>query len=68
MAGAYLGWPNFELALSPGHSQFFSREWPSLVLRSRPAFRHFQYGLAGRGPGIFSHVSDVRIERVVERV
>ena len=23
---------------------------------------------SGRGPGIFSHVSDVRIERVVERV
>ena len=22
----------------------------------------------GRGPGIFSHVSDVRIERIVERV
>ena len=24
--------------------------------------------VSGRGPGIFSHVSDVRIERVVERV
>ena len=40
----------------------------SLVPRPRPTFRHFQYGKAGRGPGIFSHVSDVRIERVVERV
>ena len=39
----------------------------SLVPRPRPAFRRFQYGKAGRGPRIFSHVSDVRI-RVVERV
>ena len=23
---------------------------------------------SGRGPGIFSHVSDVRIERMVERI
>ena len=35
------------------------------VPRPRLAFRRFQYGKAGRGPGIFSHVSDIRIERVV---
>ena len=35
----------------------------ALVPRPRPAFCHFQYGKVGRGPGIFSHMSDVRIEK-----
>ena len=38
------------------------------VPRPRPAFRRLQYGKAVRGPGIVSHVSGVRKERVVERV
>ena len=40
----------------------------SLVLRPLPAFCRLQYGKGGRGPGIFSHVSDIGIERMVERV
>ena len=36
----------------------------SLVPRPRLAFHHLQYGKAG-GSGIFSHVSDVRIERMI---
>ena len=39
----------------------------SLVPRPRPAFRRFQYGKSGRGPGIIYHVSDVWVERRVER-
>ena len=40
----------------------------SHVPRAYPAFCHLQNEKVGRGPGIFSHVSDVRIERLVERV
>ena len=40
----------------------------SLIPRPRPAFCCLQYGKVGEGPGIFSHMSDVRIERMVERV
>ena len=39
--------------------------WHSLIPRPRPAFCHLQYGKWGE-PGIFSHVSNVRIERMVE--
>ena len=35
----------------------FSSDVVSLVPRLRPAFRHLQYGKAGRACGIFSHVS-----------
>ena len=37
------------------------RDLASLILR--PPVQK-----SGRGPGIFSHVSDIRIERMVERV
>ena len=40
----------------------------SLVPRPRPAFRRLHLRKSGSGPVIFSHVSDVRLERVVERV
>ena len=33
-----------------------------------PSFSSLLVWKSGRGPGIFSHVSDVRIERMVERV
>ena len=33
-----------------------------------PSFPLLLVRKSGRGPGIFSHVSDVRIERMVERV
>ena len=36
----------------------------SLISRPPLAFCRLQYGKAGRGAGIFSHMSDVRIERV----
>ena len=33
-----------------------------------PGFLSVSVRKSGRGPGIFSHMSDVRIERMVERV
>ena len=39
-----------------------------LIPRPCQTFCHFQYGKWERAPGIFSHVSDVRIEKMVERV
>ena len=40
----------------------------SLVPRPCPAFCFLEYGKGGRGPGIFSHVSDIGIERMIERM
>ena len=41
----------------------------SLIFRPHPALQRLQYrDKSGRGPGIFSHMSDIRIERMVERV
>ena len=39
----------------------------SLVPRPHPASRHLQYEKAGEGPGVIYHVSDVGVERRVER-
>ena len=39
----------------------------SLIPEANPAFCHIQYARAG-GSGIFSHASDIRIERMVQRV
>ena len=40
----------------------------SLVPRPCPAFCFLEYGKGGRGPGIFSHMSDIGIERMIERM
>ena len=32
-----------------------------------PAFHHLQYEKLGEGPGIFPHMSDIRIKWMVER-
>ena len=39
-----------------------------LVSQAPLSFLLLSVWKSGRGPGIFSHVSDVRIERMVERV
>ena len=38
----------------------------TLVPRQPPSFLSLAVRKSGRGPGIFSHVSDIRIERMVE--
>ena len=40
----------------------------SLIPRPPPSFPSLAIRKSGRGPVIFSHVSDVRRERMVERV
>ena len=41
---------------------------PSLVPRPAPSFPSLAVRLSGRGPGTFSHVSDVTGRKAVERL
>ena len=56
-------------------SHSFSFVWTACIptpnyskLASFPGPTQLSTAISGRGPGIFSHVSDIRIERMVERV
>ena len=54
--------PNRNLQTRPGEIYTVNC---SLIPRPHPVFNRFQYGKAGEGLVMFSHVSDVRIDMIV---